>query len=374
MTKILYFITEDWYFCSHRMSLAKQAIKTGYEVVLLTNVKLHGCLIRSEGIRIIPLGLLRRSMNPFLELKTIFKIVRVYMRERPDLVHHVAMKPVLYGSIAAFFSRIPRVVNAFAGMGSLFISESFKARLLRECINRLLKIFLKGKQCCFILQNPDDAGMVIKSGVAGKDQISLIRGSGVDTTQFSPTVEPEEPIVVMLPSRMLYDKGVEEFVGAAKLLGKRGVNAYFILAGMCDSENPSSIPEEQLQCWQQEKNIKWLGHQSDMPGLFAQSHIVCLPSYREGLPKSLLEAASCGRPIVATDVPGCREIVKHNENGFLVPPRDSIALADAILFLINNSEVRIKMGKRGREIVLNEFSEEIVTMQTMDIYKNLINS
>ena len=372
MAKLLFYIAEDWYFFSHRLPLAKAAIRDGFEVVLLTNVKIHGDLIKSEGIKVIPIALQRSSLNPIREIKTILRTIKIYNLEKPDIVHHVAMKPVLYGSIAAFISGVPRNVNALAGMGHLFISESFKYRAIRLFVKTIFKIFLNRKRSRLILQNPDDISMFLKYGLAKKSSICLIRGSGVNTSIFSLTIEPSHPIKVVLPARMLVDKGVREFVMASIIINKKGCIAKFILVGMCDPENPSSISEEQLRLWEQEKIIEWLGHQSDMPDVLSKSHIVCLPSYREGLPKSLLEAASCGRPIVTTDVPGCREVVRHNDNGLLVPPRDAESLADAILILINNPEIRTKMGNRGRIIVKKEFSEEIVIDQTMSIYKKLL--
>lgn len=371
MPKLLYFITEDWYFCSHRLSLAQTAIKSGFDVVLLTNVKLHGDIIRSAGIKIIPLSLKRRSMNPIREMMTLLRIIKVYGVERPDIVHHVAMKPVLYGSMAAFFMGIPRVINVLAGMGHLFISESFKTRLLRLGITYLFKFFLNRKESRLILQNPDDAGMFLKYGLAEKELVRLIRGSGVDTAKFAPSIEPSPPITVMLPARMLIDKGVMEFVEAAIILNRQGRKARFILVGMCDPENPAAISEEKLRYWQQQKIVEWWGHQLDMPAVLTQSHIVCLPSYREGLPKSLLEAASCGKPIVATDVPGCREIVREGINGFLVPARNGFALAEALRKLIDNKDLRKQMGANGREIVLKDFSEEKIINETLAVYEEL---
>jgi glycosyltransferase involved in cell wall biosynthesis len=372
MPKLLYLITEDWYFCSHRLPLAQAAIQAGFEVVLIANVQLHGDTIRSEGIRIIPLAIQRHSMNPFRELKTLLRIMKVYSVERPDIVHHVAIKPVLYGSIAAFFTGIPRIVNALTGLGYLFISEKLKSRILRACIKQLFWFFFNRKRSQLILQNPDDIDMFLKNGIVKKSLICLIRGSGVDATRFIPKPEPFHPITVMLPARMLIDKGVVEFVEAARILIKQGCMARFILVGKCDPENPSAISEEQLHLWQQERIIEWWGHQSDMMAVFAKSHIICLPSYREGLPKALLEAASCGKPIVTTDVPGCREIVRDGLNGILVPARSSRALAEALRKLIDNRDLRKKMGAKGREIVLREFSKEKVVNETLAVYAEML--
>lgn len=369
MPKLLFFVTEDWYFCSHRLPIARAAMKAGFEVVLLTHVVSHGDIIRSEGIRVVPLALQRRSMNLLSELRTLSQIAQVYRTERPDIVHHLAMKPVLYGSLVAVLTGIPRVVNALAGMGYVFISDSLKALLLRTCIISLFRLLLNTKSSYLIVQNPDDADMLVKYGAVRKGRIRLIRGSGVDVTMFLPTEEPTRPLTVILPARMLYDKGVAEFVDAAKILAGRGCKGRFVLVGSVDPENPAAISEEQLQLWQREGSVEWWGHQHDMSAVLAQSHIVCLPSYREGLPKALLEAAACARPIVATDVPGCREIVRQGVNGFLVPVRDGEALARALQTLIDDEALRRLMGEKGREMVLKEFSEEIVVAETMAVYE-----
>lgn len=371
MPKLLFFVTEDWYFCSHRLPIAKAAMKAGFEVVVFANIGSHGDIIRSEGIRVVPLALQRRSMNPLRELKTLLRIVQVYRAERPDIVHHLAMKPVLYGSVAAFFAGTPRVVNALAGMGYVFISSRVKAHLLRAGIELLFRLFLNTKRSCLILQNPDDAEMLVKHGAVKQERIRLIRGSGVDVTMFVPTEEPASPLTVILPARMLYDKGVAEFVEAAKVLRGRGCKARFVLAGDLDPENPAAISQDQMQLWQQEGYVEWWGHRSDMSAVLAQSHIVCLPSYREGLPKALLEAAASGRPIVATDVPGCREIVQEGVNGFLVPVRDCHALAGAVQKLLADGNLRKAMGAKGRDMVVNEFSQERVVAETMAVYRGV---
>lgn len=373
MPKLLFLITEDWYFCSHRLPLARAAIKAGFDVVLLSNVQSHGEQIRAEGIKVIPLVLQRRSMNPLRELKTLLQIVRVYRSEKPDIVHHVAMKPVLYGSMAAFLTGIPRVVNALAGMGYLFISESLKTRVLRAGIKRLFRFLLGRQNSLLILQNPDDAQMFVASGMVAETRIRLIRGSGVDVSVFVPTPEPPSPVTVVLPARMLLDKGVVEFVETARILTSQGCTARFVLVGKCDTENPAAISEEQLASWQQEQIVQWWGHQADMAALLSQAHIVCLPSYREGVPKALLEAAACGKAIVSTEVPGCREIVRDGVNGLLVPIRNSTALAEALHKLIYNRNLRQSMGAKGREMVLAEFSEQIVIRETLAVYRELLS-
>lgn len=367
--KIIFFVTEDWVFCSHRLPLAVAAKTAGFDVAVITREVNHGELIRQAGIRIIPFDMSRRSMNPFKELVTILRLCLIYWHERPDIVHQVSVKPVLYGSVAAQITGIPHVINALTGLGWLFTSASKRARLL-QAIVRLAFYFLltRGK---VIVQNDDDAVELQDMGIA-KQHINLIRGSGVNTADYAAHPESDADIpIVVLPARMLWDKGVGEFVEAATQLKKRGVNARFVLVGDPDAQNPASVPTQQLITWHKEGMVEWWGKREDMPRILIQSHIVCLPSYREGLPKSLLEAASCGRPIVTTDVPGCREIVHDGDNGLLVEARNAAALADALAKLLANPELRQQMGQRGRERVLNEFSQEIIVAQVLTLYREM---
>ena len=371
MAKLLFLVTEDWYFCSHRLPLARAAQAAGYEVVVATRVGRHGETIAAEGFKLVPIGLRRSGRNPLRELFAIAEIAVIYRRERPDIAHHVALKPVLYGTLAARMARVPAVVNALAGMGFVFSSMSFQARLLRPLVVGALRLLLGAGNSLLILQNPDDRRMLVDNGVADEKRTRLIRGSGVDIGSFVPAPEAGGTPVVMLPSRMLRDKGVMEFVAAARLLRANGAKARFVLVGDSDGENPAAIPDFQLEAWNQSGVVEWWGRREDMPEVLAQAHIVCLPSYREGLPKVLLEAAACGRALVATDVPGCREIVMDGDNGLLVPPRDVPALAAAIGRLLDAPGLRTKMGERGRELVERNFSVETVVRQTLAVYREL---
>lgn len=369
--KLLFLVTEDWYFCSHRLPLACAARDAGFEVSVATRIRAHGEKITAAGLHLIPLGLQRSGRNPWRELAAIGEIARIYRRIAPDIVHHVAMKPVLYGSLAAKLAGVPAVVNALAGMGYVFTSSKPSAKLLRPLITLALRFLLKNGRV--ILQNPDDRAALIAAGVLKEEQVRLIRGSGVDTAVFQFSPEPDKaPPLVVLPARMLWDKGVGEFVAAAQILKQDGVNARFALAGERDPDNPADIPLAQLQAWHESGNVEWLGKQEDMQSLLAQANIVCLPSYREGLPKALLEAASCGRAIVATDVPGCREAVHHHENGLLVPARNAAALAAALRLLIENPSLRRQFGLRGREMAEQEFSVEKVIAETLALYRELL--
>lgn len=368
---ILFLITEDWYFCSHRLAIAREALRQGMNVIVATRIQKHRKQIEQEGMRVIPIRMVRSGKNPFKELLAVWELIRIYRNERPDIVHHVAMKPVLYGSLAARVVRVPHVVNAFAGMGYLFISNRLKTAVLRKCISLAFRVLLNRSNSRIILQNPDDQRLLVQSGILNPERIEMIRGSGADTELFFPTPEPAGSPTVVLASRMLWDKGVGEFVEAALLLRKEGVNARFVLVGDTDPENPKAVPSSQLEFWNKSGIVEWWGKREDMPKVFAEAHIVCLPSYREGLPKVLIEAAACGRAIVATDVPGCREIVLHEKNGLLVQSRSASDLATALERLIRNQGLRQSMGIRGRELAVTEFSVDKIVGQTMSLYRKL---
>ena len=372
MKTIIYFVSEDWYFCSHRLPIARKALKDGFKVVVITKVSKHRDVIESEGFELAPIEIKRGGINLFSELKTISTLYSYYKQYNPDIVHHVAIKPVIYGTLVARLIGSIKIVNAMAGLGFIFISNKKRVRALRFVIHKLFRFLFDNKNGQLILQNKDDLDYFIKNKLVKKDQVSIIRGSGVDIKKFIPVEECIGIPIVMLASRMLWDKGVGEFVEAAKILKQEGVEARFVLVGKNDSENPASISNSQLNDWNELDTVEWWGDKTGMHKVLAQSSIVCLPSYREGLPKVLLEAASCGRAIIATDVPGCREIVHDGESGILVPLKDSNFLASAIKELINNPGKRKSMGKNGRILVKREFSEEIVVNRTMKVYQELL--
>ncbi len=373
--KILYLVTEDWYFCSHRLPLARAAKLAGFEVSVATRVQNHSDQIRNAGVELIPLNWRRKSKWPWIELRAVLEIIKVYRSEKPDIVHHVALKPVVYGSIAARLAGITGVVNAVAGLGFVFVSKRLVAKFLRPVLKTALKFTLRGKHYRTIVQNPDDRDFLQHDLGIDPQSLVLIRGSGVDLSLFVPQPEPEGMPVIILASRLIKEKGIWEFVEAAALFKSRKIPARFILLGAIDKENPNAIPEEQIIEWAQKGWIEWQGHRQDMPAALADSHIVCLPSYYgEGIPKILIEAAACARPIVTTDVPGCREVVKQNVNGFLVPILNSRAVADAIQVLVDNAELRREMGQRSREIAKSHFSIDSVVTQTKRVYSELLAS
>jgi len=368
---LAFFVTEDWYFCSHRLQLAVAAKNAGYEVYVVTRVQSHGGEIEAAGLNLVPLKLSRRSKNPFVEIGVIRQLTRIYKEIQPDVVHHVAVKPVIYGSIAAWRAGVASVVNAMAGLGFLFSSDRLTARLLRPAIRLMFGLLLNNDRTTVILQNPDDVEVLCSTGTVGRDCVKLIRGSGVDTDVYRYEPEPDDVPVVLLASRLLWDKGVGEFVEAARKIREQGIVARFALAGDGDDENPGSISVAQLKQWSDEGIVECWGRRNNMPEVFSGVHIVCLPTaYGEGVPKVLIEAASCGRPIVATDAPGCREIVIDGQNGRLVPIKDVGALEDAISELLESKDLRRDMGQVGRQLVQDQFSLDEVINRTLGVYES----
>ena len=370
--KLLFVVTEDWYFWSHRLDLARAAAQAGFDVSIATRVTDHGERIRGEGFRLFPISLFRRSRNPFVELAAVLELIRLYRWERPAIVHHVAMKPIVYGSLAAWISGVPVVVNAFAGLGYAFTDEKRRGSMVHMSLRRALKILLRLSKSVVIFQNKDDRDLLLEEGVVEIQHTRIISGSGVDTKNFDVRPSANECSIVMLASRMLWDKGIGEFVEAARRLKQNGVSARYVLVGRYDEHNPAAIEPTQLRRWVQEGVVEWWEHRDEMSATLASATIVVLPSYREGLPKALLEAAACGKPLIATDVPGCRDIVAHGVNGLLVPVRDPAALAAAIDSLLRDSSLRAAMGVAGREVVLRVFSVEKVAGQVVDLYRELL--
>ena len=360
-------MTEDWYFCLHWLRIAEAAKSVGFDVAVVTRVREHGDVIRKAGLTLIPFEISRQGMNPFRELATITRLVALYRRQLPNIVHNVAMKPTLYGSLAARLAGIRGVVNTLAGLGWLFTSPIFIARSLKKLIVFIFSHYFV--HSIIVLQNNDDAAFMKSLGL---NFVKVVRGAGVDLKKFFPAEENTGTPLVILPARMLWDKGIKEFVEAARILIARSISARFVLVGGTDTGNPAAVDTEQLEKWRVEGIVEWWGQMTDMPVVYKQAHIVCLPSYREGLPTVLIEAAACNRPIVTTDTVGCREVVRHGENGFLVPLRSTTELADALQLLIENPQLRRTMGKRGRDIAVQEFALEIVVAQTMAVYEEIL--
>lgn len=366
MTKLFIVVNVDWFFLSHRLPIALEAKQRGMDVtVLAIEEENKGNEIRSHGLKFISLPSSRGGKNLFDDFRFSVFLWRIYKNEQPDIVHHVAIKPVLYGSFAARLAGVPKIVNAISGLGSSFLTKSVTTSLIKL----LYRYSQSGNHISVIVQNIDDKNELKRMCRIPDSRIFLIRGSGVNISKYLYQREPQgKPIRIVLVSRMLWDKGIREFVEAAKLLRQKyGQDLEFWLVGKVDIQNDSSISEGQLLDWNKEGNVNWVGYQPDVKRLYAESHIAVLPSYREGLPKSLIEAMAIGRPIVTTDAPGCRELV--NENGILVKVNDVSSLSRAIERLVLNENLRIEMGKIGREIVEKELSLNIILDQTFEIYE-----
>lgn len=372
--KLILFANTDWYLWNFRRSLALALRDAGHDVLLLSPDGPHGEKLRLLGLDWQPVPMDRRSLHPLREAMLLVYLVRLLRRERPDIVHGFTIKCAVYGSLAARLARVPGRVNAVAGMGYVFISDSLKARVLRPVVRALLKRALDGRNARLILQNPDDVALFQRAGLVDPDHVRLIPGSGVDCDRFHPDPQraPGERLRVLLPARLLWDKGLAEYAQAARLLRKRGVPADLLLAGDPDPGNPAAVPETAVRAWVDDGLMQWLGHVDDMPALLRSVDIVALPSYREGLPKGLIEAAASGCALVATDVPGCREVVEHEVDGLRVPVRDGVALADAIERLVLDGALRARLGAAAREKAVELFDERIVVARTMDVYREVI--
>ena len=367
---LLYLVTEDWYFLSHRIPMALAAQRAGYEVHVATHVVDGGDRIKALGFRLHPLAWRRGSLNP-LDLFAIIREVRaLYQRLSPDLVHHVALQPSVIGSFAAIGLPITQL-NAFAGLGSTFSSQSLKSRIVRPVFTALLRWILNRRRSAALVQNGDDRDAIVAAGVdAGR--VFLIPGSGVDVDVLKPMPEPQGDVTIAFVGRLLEDKGLRTLMAAHDLLMQRGLAVRLLIAGQADPANPASIPDAEIQSWARRPNVTLLGHVADVRQVWAAAHIAELPSRREGLPKSLLEAAACGRPMIASDVPGCREIVRNGVNGLLVPPDDPEALAAAIEQLASDSALRRLYGEAGRQLVETAFSSDRIGRQTVALYDGLL--
>ena len=378
MPKLVFFANTDWYLYNFRRSLALAAQSSGYEVLLISPSGEYGERLRRLGLQWQPLpGMDRRSLNPLHELQVLLSLVALFRRERPTLVHGFTIKCAVYGSLAARLARVPARVNAVAGLGYVFASSDRRARWLRPLVRVMLRLALRGRHTRLILQNPDDQAMFQQSGLIEFDRIDLIPGSGVDCARFAPRADKGAALrpqpCVLLAARLLWDKGVAEYVEAARLLRSAGRNVRFLLAGMPDRGNPAAVPESALRQWVEDGLIEWLGHVDDTSELFRSVDVVALPTYyREGLPKSLIEAAACALPLVTTDMPGCREVVTNEVDGLLIPPHDAGALAHAIARLIDSPELARRLGAAARIKTLANFDERIVIERTLAVYRELL--
>lgn len=367
---LLMVVNDAAFFRSHRWPLALAARDAGWRVEVASAPGAALDWIYAQGMPVHSVPFRRKGLHPRGEFGTLLALWKLYRQLKPDLVHHITIKPILYGGIAARLMGLPAVVHAVTGLGFIFSRQGRTARLAQGLTRMAYRMALGYRRAATIFQNPDDLREIW--GLSGHPQSVIIPGAGVDPAEFPFVKEPLGEPLVILASRMLWSKGVEEFVGAARRCKADGVPCRFALVGDSDPGNPEGVPAETLHRWRDEGVVEWWGRREDMPEVFRQAHVVMLPTtYREGIPKVLIEAAAAGRPLIATDVPGCREIVHHGDNGLLVPPRNPAALASAIETLINDPELRQRMGRRGRELVLREFALEHVLKQTLSLYRRI---
>jgi len=380
--KIILFANTEWYLYNFRRSLAMALRDAGHEVLLVSPPGPYGERLRALGFSWLPAPMERRSLNPLRELALVQWLRRLLVQERVDLVHGFTIKCAVYGSLAARLAArspgVPARVNAVAGMGYVFTSDDAKALLLRPVVRALLRLALGGRGARLILQNPDDVALFAKARLVDAAQVRLIAGSGVDCQRYTPRRAAAEAagsrLRVLLPARLLWDKGLAEYVAAARLLRAEGHGIDFLLAGDPDPGNPAAVPEATVRGWVDEGVLQWLGHVDDMAALFATVHAVVLPSYREGLPKGLIEAGACALPLVTTDVPGCREVVTDGVDGLLVPVKDAPALARAVARLYADPALRARLGAAARVRALAEFDERIVISRTLAVYHELLGA
>lgn len=368
-------------FRSHRLPWARKACDEGYDVHV-TALKTGGeDLVREEGFTFHKIAGHARGQNPVTESVLFGRLVRLLRRLEPDVAHFITLRSVLYGSIAARLVGVPAVLNSITGLGYLFTDENWRTRALRWTVLQGLRVALGHPNQRTTFHNPTNAALFTSRGLVPESETMITPGSGVDPDQFSYTdelpPEDEEGPLVMLATRLLWHKGIEGFVEASRRLQSNGTQARFAIVGEADRENPAAVPEEMMRAWEDAGLIEWWGYQTPgrMPEVLQKAHIVCLPSYyREGVPKVLIEAASTGRPIVATDVPGCRQIVEDQENGFLVPPKDPDALAERLHALLLDPSLRRDMGMQGRRRVTAHFTADQVATIIVNAYDQLLEA
>jgi len=368
--KILLVVNTLGSFISHRRGLyLKLHEKHDVRVLLPTSEDHNAAQKEISPAELLGFPMSRKGMNPISELRTIYALYRVYKTEQPQLVHHFTIKPVIYGTIAARFAGVPKIVNSITGLGFVFTSNTLKAKALGILVKNLYRFCFISKKVRVIFQNLDDRDFFVNNSIIKENKGYLVEGSGVDIHKFIPTETNNNAPKVLLASRLLIEKGIFEFIEAVKILKNKGLEFEAIIAGDIDSANPGSITESQLQNWKQSGIANFLGFQKDMVSILKSTDIACLPSYREGLPMSLLEAMSAGKPVVTTDAPGCRATVRDGRNGFLVPIKSPQSLATALEKLILNLSLRRKMGAESRAIATDVFSKEKITSEIIKIYE-----
>lgn len=370
--RLLFVCNQARFFLTHRLCLAEGAARAGYEVHVAVPLGSPGTeRLLATGFTVHDVPMARSGINPVEESRAVLALARVYRRVRPDVVHHVTIKPVLYGSIVARAVGVPAVVNAVTGLGFAFADESFRARATRLVAGLLWRTAFGHPRLRAVFQNADDRDELVATGAVRAEQVVMTKGSGVDLQAFRPGAPAPGAPIVLFAARMLWLKGVGEFVEAARRLRARGVDARFVLVGDTDA-NPTSVPEAQLRAWAEEGAVEWWGRRDDMPVVLAQASVFCLPTYyREGIPKAILEAAACGLAIVTTDTRGCREAVTDGVDGLLVAPRDVDALVDALGRVLGDPALRAQLGAAARARAEREFGDAVVLARTLAAYEAL---
>lgn len=369
--KLLMIVNRPDYFLSHRKQIGLAARETGYEVHIASVWHPAVDEIERMGFPFHELSVRRGTLNPLLELAGLLSILKLIRTLRPDLLHLVTMKPVIYGGLVARVLPVKGVVAAVAGLGSIFIGSSLKARLIRPLVSVLYILALRHRKMHVVFQNSDDQAALERMGALRPGQSSIFNGSGVDTANYVVSPEPDGPVVVALPARLLRDKGVIEFIEAAAILKQENLPARFVLAGDVDEDNPEGLSLMEVAALCAESGVEYIGFQQDMAAFMRSVHVIVLPSYREGMPKVLLEAAASGRPSVTTDTPGCRDAIVNEQTGLLVPLRNSAALASAIRRLVLDSELRRRMGESARALALEKFDVRKIVKAHLELYEAL---
>ncbi|MFT5756064.1 MAG: glycosyltransferase involved in cell wall biosynthesis [Alteromonadaceae bacterium] len=370
MKKLLFIVNVDWFFLSHRLPIAVEAIKQGFDVHLACSITEKKMELEAYGITIHPLMISRSGTSILNEIKSLKQVYTVVNSIKPDIIHTVTIKPVLYGNIVSRWLKVPTRISSISGLGYVFISTGLKSKAFKLIISLLYRIALHGANKV-IFQNNADLNVIKNMGAITPQQVQIIRGSGVNLTQYSFVKEPTKDPVVMLVARLLIDKGVREFVAAAKLLKLNRPDIRMVLIGDIDLGNPNTITREELTDWCLDNTIEHWGYSKDIPATMAQANIIVLPSYREGLPKSLIEAAACGRAVITTDVPGCRDAIEPDKTGLLIPVKTYKPLAAAILTLVNNPSMRSQFSTRARELAEESFDIQDVVYKHLTIYKKI---
>lgn len=369
---MLFVANTDWYLYNFRLPLALALRARGFKVVMVSPLGDYVSLMQDAGVEWRQWDLPRQGINPFFEMHALIKLYRLFVLEKPDLLQHFTIKCVIYGSIAARMAGINSVVNSIPGLGYMFTSSDIKARILAPLVKRLYRISLQNTQVIF--QNPDDIVDFSRLGLVSETQSHLIMGSGVNMAKFSPVVKRDDKIRFLFASRLLHSKGVLEFIEAAGVLKRLRDNVEFLVAGSSDLGNPDAISLSVIKGWVGNDNIDYLGHVADMKGLLDKVDVMVLPTtYREGVPRILIEASACGLPIITTDYPGCREVVKHNLNGILLQSVKVESLVEKMMMLIDDVGCRKRMGKESRRLAVELFSEEKVISKTLEIYEKSFN-